>query len=222
MSELVEFRHLKYIVAIAETGNFTRAAERLFLSQPALSKQIKDIESDIGFQIFERTRDGVIPTAIGQMVVDYAMETLYGRTHVFTLAKEIFLGKIPPLRMGFSCFVNSRHLQAFRTAYARKFPNCVLQLSGGDTVNILQRMERGDLDCAVLPLPVIGAKWVVEQIATTPLVACMRLDDPLAGESEVSLREIAERLTIFRDPDGLQFAQHQIGVGQRKRLCNQA
>lgn len=48
MSDLVEFRHLKYIAAIAETANFTRAAERLFLAQPSLSKQIKDLEEGIG------------------------------------------------------------------------------------------------------------------------------------------------------------------------------
>ncbi len=202
MSEQVEFRHLKYIVAVAEAGNFTRAAERLFLSQPSLSKQIKDIENEIGVQIFERHRDGVYPTPIGQMVVDYAVATLYGRTHVFKLAKEIFSGTIPPLRVGFSCFVNSRHLQTFRSLYAKHFPLCSVQLSGGDTVHILQRMERGDLDCAVLCLPIAGPKWIVEPIASTPLVACMRTDDPLAERTEVGLQELAPRLTVFRDPDG--------------------
>jgi hypothetical protein len=49
MSDLVEFRHLKYIVAVAEAANITRAAERLFLAQPSLSKQIKDLEDEIGF-----------------------------------------------------------------------------------------------------------------------------------------------------------------------------
>jgi DNA-binding transcriptional LysR family regulator len=51
MSDLVEFRHFKYILAVAETANFTRAAERLFLAQPSLSKQIKDLEDEIGFPI---------------------------------------------------------------------------------------------------------------------------------------------------------------------------
>jgi DNA-binding transcriptional LysR family regulator len=202
MSEQVEFRHLKYIVAVAEAGNFTRAAERLFLSQPSLSKQIKDIETEIGVRIFERHRDGVYPTPIGQMVVDYAVATLYGRTHVFRLAKEIFSGTIPPLRVGFSCFVNSRHLQTFRSLYAKHFPLCSVQLSGGDTVHILQRMERGDLDCAVLCLPIPGPKWVVEPIASAPLVACMRTDDPLSERTEVGLQELVPRLTVFRDPDG--------------------
>lgn len=202
MYELIELRHLKYIVAVAETGNFTRAAERLFLTQPALSRQIKDIEIELGFSIFERARDGVVPTPLGQILVDYAKRTLGKHELTFTLAKQIFLGTIPPLRVGFSCFVNPRHLQSFNTGYAREFPNCTLQLSGGDTIHILQRLERGDLDCAILPLPIQGSNWVVEQIASTRLVACMRNDDPLAEHSDVTFNNLVERLTIFRDPDG--------------------
>ncbi len=63
MSDLVEFRHLKYIVAVAEAATITRAAERLFLAQPSLSKQIKDFEDESDFPIFIRTRQGVRITA---------------------------------------------------------------------------------------------------------------------------------------------------------------
>lgn len=69
MSDLVEFRHLKYIVAVADAANITRAAERLFLAQPSLSKQIKDLEDEVGFPIFIRNRDGVRITPSGQMIV---------------------------------------------------------------------------------------------------------------------------------------------------------
>ncbi|ADW70203.1 LysR family transcriptional regulator [Granulicella tundricola] len=202
MSESVELRHLKYIVAVAETGNFTRAAQRLYVSQPALSKQIKDIEEEIGFQIFLRTPDGVFPTPVGQMIVDYAVATLYGHNYVFRMAKEIYLGNVPNLRVGFSSFVNARHLHTFRTSYARHFPKCVLQLSGGDTVNILQRVERGDLDCAILNLPVVGSHWQVVPLASSPIVVCMRTDDPLTEKSIVTVSDLSERLTVFRDPEG--------------------
>ncbi len=202
MSDLIEFRHLKYIVALAETGNFTRAAERLFVAQPSLSRQIKDIEEEIGTPIFERTRDGVLPTPIGQMLIDYAVATLYGRTQIVKIAREIYLGNIPPLRMGFSSFVNSRYLQSFRTGYSKLFPKCGLQLSGGDTVHVLQRIERGDLDCGMLTLPITGPNWTVQHFASSPLVACMKVDDPLVKTSEVTIRDLEERLTIFRDPDG--------------------
>src|ERR1700723_1621386 len=89
MSDLVEFRHLKYIVAVAETANFTRAAERLFLAQPSLSKQIKDLEDEIGFPIFVRNRDGVRITPAGQMIITYAQEALSARGEIITMAPAV-------------------------------------------------------------------------------------------------------------------------------------
>jgi DNA-binding transcriptional LysR family regulator len=202
MSDLVEFRHLKYIVAIAENSNFTRAAERLFIAQPSLSRQVRDLENEVGFPIFERTREGVRITPSGQMLVDYAQETLNGRTEIIKIAKEVHLGKIAPLRLGFSSFINPKHLQTFRSTYQRLFPNCGVQLSGGDSVHILQRLERGDLDCALLPMPIAGPEWCLQPLTKTPLVVCMRADDPLTQETHVDLETLASRLTIFRDPEG--------------------
>ena len=87
MSDSIEFRHLRYIVAIAETGNFTRAANRLFLTQPSLSRQIKDVEDDIGFPIFLRHRKGVDITPAGQLVVSYAQEALEERAEFIRAAR---------------------------------------------------------------------------------------------------------------------------------------
>jgi DNA-binding transcriptional LysR family regulator len=87
MSDNIEFRHLKYILAIAETGNFTRAANRLFLTQPSLSRQIKDLEDDIGFPIFLRNPKSVDITPAGQLVVSYAQEALEQRTEFIKAAR---------------------------------------------------------------------------------------------------------------------------------------
>jgi len=123
MSDLLEFRHLKYIVAVAEAANFTRAAERLFLAQPSLSKQIKDLEDEIGFPIFDRTRDGVRSTPAGQMVINYAQEALISRIEIIKMARAVYRGEIPPLKLGFSSFINPRLLQSFRNSYAGLFPD---------------------------------------------------------------------------------------------------
>jgi DNA-binding transcriptional LysR family regulator len=206
MSDLVEFRHLKYIVAIAEAANFTRAAERLFLAQPSLSRQIKDLEEEIGFPIFERTREGVLITPVGQMLVDYAVAALSGRLQILKIAKEVYLGKIPPLKVGFSSFVNPKHLQSFRLNYDKLFPQCCMLMSGGYTAHVLERLERNELDCAVLPMPIVGDEWKVRQFSSSAIVACMRIDDALADKDFLTLNELMPRLNIFRDPDGHPFA----------------
>src|ERR1700760_2366779 len=106
MSDSLEFRLLKYIVAVAETSNFTRAAERLFLAQPSLSKQIRDLEEELKFLIFERSRDGVRITPAGEMVLAWARETLQAREELVGMARAVHLGEVPPLRLGFSSFVS--------------------------------------------------------------------------------------------------------------------
>ena len=201
MFDLVEFRHLKYIAAIAETLNFTRAAERLFLAQPSLSKQIKYLEDGIGIQIFVRHHDGVRITAAGQMIVAYAIEAVKSRNEIIHAARAVHCGEIPPLRIGFSCFVQQDILRSLSDAYASMFPDCPMQFSGGDPAQLLRRMEDKILDAAVLPLPISGANWVVEQIASAPLVVCMRADDPLAQQIEIQPSELGKRLKIFRNPE---------------------
>ena len=200
MSDLVEFRHLKYIVAVAEAANITRAAERLFLAQPSLSKQIKDLEDEIGFPIFIRTREGVSITAPGQMIIAYAQEALLARTKIISMARAVHRGEVPPFRLGFSSFINPNLLQLFRGAYASLFPDCSIHLSGGDPSHLLDRLEQGALDGALLPMPIDGAAWVVQQVSRDPLMVCMQKDDPLAREPHVSLSDLATRLKVFRDP----------------------
>ena len=201
MFDLVEFRHLKYIAAIAETGNFTRAAEGLFLAQPSLSKQIKDLEDGIGIQVFVRHRGGVHITPAGQMIVAYAIEAIKARNEIIQAARAVHCGEIPPLRIGFSCFVQQEVLRSLSDAYVSLFPSCPMQFSGGDPAQIIRRMEEKSLDAAVLPLPISGEQWTVEPVASAPLVVCMRADDPLAQQIEIQPSELAKRLKIFRNPE---------------------
>lgn len=125
MSEPVEFRHLEYLVAINEGKNFTRAAEKMYRSQPAISQQIRGLESDIGFPIFLRQgRDGVTPTPAGELVLSWARTVLEERREVFAIARAIHKGEVPTLRLGFSSFVNPTLLTTFRQCYSDLFPKC--------------------------------------------------------------------------------------------------
>ncbi len=201
MYDLVEFRHLKYIAAVAEEGNITRAADRLHVAQPSLSKQIKDIEDQIGFSIFARERDGVRVTPSGQMIVAYAQEAIQRRSEVVALAQAVHRREIPPLRLGISSFINPALLQCLRDAYRAYFPACIINLCSGSPAHMLGKLERGTLDGALLTLPIEGLGWIVQQIAHSSLVACMRTDDLLARSYEVTPADLSPRLNIFHDPE---------------------
>jgi LysR family hydrogen peroxide-inducible transcriptional activator len=92
-------------------------------------------------------------------------------------------------------------LQALRVTYEQLFPSCEIQLSSGDTAHTLQRLERNGVDCAILPLPINRDLWAVLQVAQSPLVLCMRTDDPLASKAQIDIHEAVSRITIFRDPE---------------------
>jgi DNA-binding transcriptional LysR family regulator len=207
MSDSLEFRLLKYIVAVAETSNFTRAAERLYLAQPSLSKQIRDLEEEIRFPIFDRSRDGVRVTLAGEMVVAYAKETLRSRDELVAMARAVYLGEVPPLKLGFSSFVPSHLLQSFRDTYCAMFPGCEIKLTGGDPAQVLQRIDQRAIDCAILPMPIDNDIYHVQQISQSPLVICLRSDDPIAQQSQLDIHEVADRIKIFRDPE-LQPSAH--------------
>jgi len=201
MSDLLEFRLLKYIAAIAETGNFTRAAEKLYVAQPSLSEQIKNLEEGLGIEIFERGRSGVEPTPAGQVLVNYAKEAVRTRNETVKAARAIHQGEVPPLRLGFSSFVPTSVLEGLQRLYESIFPACPVHLAGGDPAQIVDRLRRRMLDCALLPMPVDGEDFAALQIGSTPLVVCMRADDALAQLTEIRPAEMADRLRVFRDPE---------------------
>ncbi|MDE1155363.1 MAG: LysR substrate-binding domain-containing protein [Acidobacteriaceae bacterium] len=202
MSDIVEFRHLEYLVAIAERRNFSKAAEHVLRSQPAISHQIKMVEADIGYPLLIRDgRNGVHPTPAGEFVLAWARVVLPQKKETFRMAKAIHDGTVPALRMGFSSFVNSFLLDNFRLVYQGMFPDCEIQLSGADTQHVLERLEAGTLDCALLPMPIDRDRWDVREVAHSPLVICMRADDPLNTQAQVDIREVASRLQVFRDPE---------------------
>jgi LysR family hydrogen peroxide-inducible transcriptional activator len=228
MSDSVEFRHLEYLLAIYEGKNFTKAAQRVYRSQPAVSQQVRALEEDVEFPIFVRGgRNGVSPTVPGELILNWARKVLTERREIFAMARAIYKRQVPPLRLGFSPFVNPLLLQALRMTYEQLFPSCDIQLSSGDTTHTLQRLERNGLDCAVLPLPVNRDLWAVLQVAQSPLVLCMRTDDSLASRTQIDIHEAASRITIFRDPELHPAAHSRLSemfaeVGIRLNIANSA
>jgi DNA-binding transcriptional LysR family regulator len=154
MSDYLTFRLLTYIRAVAESQNFTRAAQGLYLAQPSLSQQIRDLEEQLRLSIFERRGTGVRITDAGKLLAAYAHNALRERDEIVAMARAIHLGQVPPLRLGFSSFIRVDLLQEFRQFYEEMFPGCEIQLSGGDPLLILQRIDQRLLDCAILPMPV--------------------------------------------------------------------
>lgn len=201
MSDSVTFRLLRYIKASTETLNFTRAAEQVFVAQSSLSHQIGKLEDNIDVAIFNRLQNGLKLTPAGRIVAAYAENTLRDWDQMLVMARAVQRNDVPPLRLGFSSFINAKLLEKFREGYEGMFSGCAIQLMSGDPLLSLQRLDARTLDCAILPLPVDTSLYTVQQIAQSPLVVCMRSDDALADRARLDIHLVAPRLTIFRDPE---------------------
>src|SRR6201996_7327854 len=201
MSDSLTFRLLRYIKAAAETLNFTRAAEQVFVAQSSLSSQIGKFEDTVELLLFARLQNGLKLTSAGRIVATFAENTLKEWDQTLAMALAVQRNEVPPLRLGFSAFINAKLLERFRENYEAMFPSCEIQLWSGDPLLCLQRLDARALDCAILPLPVDSTLYSVQQIAQSPLVVCMRSDDVLADRAHLDIHEVAERITIFRDPE---------------------
>lgn len=201
MSDSLTFRLLRYIKESAETLNFTRAAEKVFVAQSSVSHQIGKLEENIDLVIFDRLQNGLKLTAAGRLIAAYAENTLKDWDKTLIMAHAVQRRQVSPLRLGFSSFVNAKVIDKFHESYESMFTGCEIQLISGDPVFCLQHLDAGLLDCAILPLPIDANLYSVQPISRTPLVVCMRTDDVLAEQAQLDIREIAVRITVFRDPE---------------------
>ena len=136
MSDSLTFRLLRYIKASAETLNFTRAAEQIFVAQSSLSHQIGKLEDNIDVAIFDRLQNGLKLTPAGQIVAAYAENTLREWDQMLVMARAVQRNEVPPLRLGFSSFINVKLMEKFREGYEGMFSGCAIQLTSGDLSSV--------------------------------------------------------------------------------------
>lgn len=186
----MELRHLRYFVAVAEEGNFRRAAEKLRMSQPPLSQQVKDLEREIGAALFERSGRGVRLTHAGSMFLVEARRTLEQAGQAAQTAARAQRGEIGHLSIG---FVGSatyealpRMLRAFRVGY----PEVGLELQTMSTLQQLSAFREGRIQLGILRPPVDGDLFT-RTITRESLVAVIPADHPLSEKKPLSLADFA-------------------------------
>src|SRR6476660_5759417 len=124
----VELRHLRYFVAVAEIENVSRAALKLHVSQPALSRQIRDLEDELGFSLLERTAKSVRLTDAGRAFLDNARALLQNAEEAVTKARAIASAEPTELKVGYSPAATARILPPILRAYQRVMPKVHVKL----------------------------------------------------------------------------------------------
>lgn len=192
MQSDIELRHLRYFVAVAEELNFGRAAAKLQISQPPLSRQIRDLEWHVGTPLFHRGTRGVSLTDAGRAFFDEVRRILDQVPHAVRTAQRAARGGVGRLDVGYDCFTELVVLPHLREALLQRHPNldcCFQRFSAGEQAPLL-RSE--DLDAALVTLPV----WDLDQLTVEPLlreraVVLLSESHTLASRSHIALKDLA-------------------------------
>lgn len=197
----IELRHLRYFIAVAEELHFGRAAQRLNISQPPLSQQIKILEQQIGARLFARTNRSVQLSAAGMQFLADARQILQSVTQAADKAARLHRGDEGELRIGFTSsapFITAVSDALF--TFRQRHPGVHIQMQEINTRQQLEPLNEGRLDLGVMrntPLPDTLAHQLMLR---EPLFAVFPRDHRLAGRSAVSVMELAQEPFVFFDP----------------------
>ncbi len=195
----MELRHLRYFLAVCEEMNFTRAAEKLMIAQPPLSRQIRDLEEEIGTDLFVRehhalrlTEEGIRFRTYANRIVNLADRSVEDIREMHTgLRGTVYIaqveGKAPRLTA------------SFISSFAKKYPDVQYNIWNGNSDEVTQRVRNGLADLAVIMEPFDPQGFHSLPIYTEPWVAMFSQDHPLARKkgNTVPLASLAEHELII-------------------------
>jgi len=150
----MNIRDLKYLVAVADTQHFGQAADRCFVSQPTLSGQIKKLEDELGVTLFERTKRSVETTLPGRAIVAQARKVLEQSEALQLLAQSYQDPLVGPLRLGVIPTLSPYLMPLVLQPLQKKYPQIKLVLSEELTDSLLERLDKHEIDAALLATPV--------------------------------------------------------------------
>ena len=196
----MEFHQLRYVCAIADTGSFSRAAERCHVAQPSLSQQVLKLEEDLGSRLFDRLGRSVRLTEAGRAFLPHARTILQqmeaARTGVedkrTDVRGSVAVGVIPTI----APYLMPRCVAAF----SRKYPDARLRIVEETTPVLVESLRNLSIDVAILSLPLRHKEFDVFPLRTEPLYAALPKDHAKARAMGLSLKELrGEQFVMLRD-----------------------
>ncbi|WP_321797251.1 LysR family transcriptional regulator [Caballeronia sp. J97] len=190
----MELRHLRYFLAVAETANFTKAAEALGIGQPPLSQQVKALEKELDVTLFKRTARGAELTLAGRVFADEARRVLEDAQRAARAAKRAARGETGHLRVGFTgTAAFNEHVSGLIRKFREAFPDAELTLHEAASGVLLDELEAGQLD-VVIVRPERRVADIVEQRdwLDEPLLVALPVAHPLASRRRIALAELAD------------------------------
>jgi DNA-binding transcriptional LysR family regulator len=199
VSNPLKLRQLTYFIAVAEELSFRRAAERLFITQPPLSRQIKMLEDSLGIALLDRDRRGVRLTEAGGRFLLDARSLVNESEQVrarFSPGQNTVQAE---LTLGITTVIDASLFAWVEAVFAQRFPGVRLTLKRQISSQSIRDLNRGHLDVAVIGLPSRAEDLTTTHLFDDRMVACMASDHPAAKKRIVSIREFAQDKLFWFD-----------------------
>ncbi|MER5354499.1 LysR family transcriptional regulator [Kitasatospora sp. NPDC002551] len=194
----MDLQQMRYVIAVAETNSFTRAAQRCLVVQSALSHQIARLEKELGARLFERTSRRVRLTPAGAAFLPAARQCLDAAERAATEVAAAVGEVRGSLRVGVIPTVAAVDVPAVLREFHRRHPGARVSLGVGASDELAEQVRQGEIEVAFLGIPVTARPRGVSarELARERLVAVVSPDHPLAGESPVDLRRLASEVFV--------------------------
>ncbi|KTF68126.1 LysR substrate-binding domain-containing protein [Sphingomonas sp. HT-1] len=193
-------RQFHYLVTLADTGSFVRAARSAHVSQPTLSHQIKALEDRLGVRLLDRGAGGAMLTPVGRAIVAKAREVLAEVREIESLAARSSDTLTGTLKLGTTPTLGPYLLSPIVAELHRVAPDLHLYVREGIPAEQTQELSRGALDLLLGPMPIEGDELVVEPLFREPLHLVAAVDDPLAKLDRVDPALLRGRALLSLDP----------------------
>ena len=194
----MELRHFRYVVALADTLHFGRAAERLHISQPPLSQQIRQLEDELGVRLFDRTQRRVQLTAAGELFVQEARLVLTQVDHAGKVGERMRQGEEGQLFIGVAGPADADYFVEIMRTFAKRHPHVRVIIRNMSTAEQVRAIQEKRLHAGFVTPPVDHPDLVFETVLHEPIVLAVPRGHALAARQRVPLTALAgESLILF-------------------------
>lgn len=210
----MEIRHIKYFIAVAEELNFGRAAQRLNISQPPLSRQIKQLEDEIGAQLINRTKQKMELTEAGKVFLEHAYEILDKIDRACKDTVKVAEGKLGSIFISYASATNET-LMKIVTLFHNKYPEVKISLHHSISTKIIKELEKEKIHIGVLA-PFKNDSLNFKTISSSPYGVILPITHRFADRTTpIHIKELEEENFITSPQNSIYFYHI-------KAICNQA
>lgn len=195
----MNLRDLRYMLAVAEHGNFGRAAEACGISQPTLSVQIRRLEDQLGVALFERTTKAVLPTVAGEQLLGHVQAAVAAADAILEAARDLRDPLAGRLRIGIIPTLAPYLLPLVYAPLRAALPTLDVEPWEDQTAALLKRLRASELDAALLATEVTEPDLASRALFAEPFLAALAPDHPLAAREVVDEADLARDILVLAD-----------------------